>query len=417
MATYNDRVSSMYAGRCNKLLSSLPSYAADYYDYLVKYNGRSTQTSLSYLHDISSYFFYIFNQNEDLTERNVPLTDLPLQRLLSVSADQISGYLCSLNLSLPAKRRKYFAISSFYRYLSDKGLITHLPTEDITDFERTHQTKSHASLSQGDIETLLNGISDNNKFLVSSLDENGQRKDNIYLIHEKAKNMRERQTLRNHAIISLMAYHGLTAPEVCSLNLDSLDGTTLSFQHANGTSHAIHFQESDPAYQSLLLYINGVEVPEMLLAEFPKDGEVYQYIFDNIYCNSDEKLKRMLIRQFGNSDPDYLVRCMDLTHYLRLSGRSSFHPSDSEHALFLSSKHSHRISQRMVQQMCVDMTRTYLPERSSIEKITQINLRDAYVSAALSSNKYTPGELADSLGTTERYIRRYDQYKRDSHAE
>lgn len=423
MATYIERSQNRYDRKIRELLPLLPPYLGDFYHYLSctgnyspkkdipQKRPRTPQTCYTYLFDIVSLHNHLLSTLSDL--KDVTLKALPIRYITGLSADDISEYLDSLEvtddngntqkISDNYLRRKMSVLTTFFDFMVSYHKMPLNPMDNLSTVPRETYTKGLKVLTESQVKALLQGVLDNELYLFEMKSETDKRSV-IQPIDERSQIRRERQALRNYAILSLQLYHGMTVSEVCSLNVDALNDRTLTFERRTGEKGEITL--CPEALKAMQLYIDGMEIPGYLMEEIPSFDAVYAFLMDNLTLPR-ESLSNEVKREFGRSDPEFIDRCLELASYARRSGRKAFHPTDAEKAMFLSATNktaSHRLSQRMVQHMNQLMTKTYLPDLCHSENLTQTTFRSTYINRSINSKERA---FYDDLGLSKKhYMRR-----------
>ena len=359
------------------LLKDEPYYMSD---FNASIKNCAPLTRFAYLFDLRQYMEYcLINHSE---YGGIDLAHLPLSAFTSAAAQELTDWLDALSVANRVSRRrqqassayrnrKIAALRQFYRYLIREHLCDFDPTPLISRGQ-IGQTAPFV-LSEKEIRKLLDGIQRNDCYLLK--DPSGRWY--IEPISESVRIRRERQISRNIAIISMLLYCGLTVSEAAALNLDSIDflRSTIRCSSADGTLREIPCPLA--ASSALKAYLSCKDLPEELLARQTTPSQAEFLLFCRKFM-LDSNAAAKACAFFGRTDEQFLLDIHECTALLRLQGRSSFSPEQSERALFLA-ENGHRISIRMIQHMVLEYGRTYLPELSRTRNISPEVLRNTYM--------------------------------------
>ncbi|MDO4460707.1 MAG: site-specific integrase [Clostridia bacterium] len=378
MASYRERKQNAKKRQIEDYLLIMPKL---FNDYILFLDGKTEETKFTYLFDMKQLMEHLV-----LSEKiDKDISDFTLRDLTGITSDDINSWLDSLRVKdrvsgemRPVtdsyRMRKLSAIRMFYSFLNEAGLSSVNPVLEI--HRPKNNKKSPLTIRDSDIRKLIDGVKRNDLFLSATENKNGKKCNLIVPISYQGKIRRERQVSRNAAILSLILYCGLTVSEIASLQLDDvhLDTRTLDYERRNGTQGKISLP--DEVVAELSEYIYGNEIPEDIkkhFTSFPSFDEAADFCRKNII---KPDITFLAAERFGNRNDSFLDDINTIAHFIRTSGRRAFSPHENEKSLFLSNSGS-RISIRMIQQMILDMTRTYLPEIAEDRNFNASSLRTA----------------------------------------
>lgn len=307
----------------------------------------SPSTRYSYLFSLAQYLSYLRQRDEETNS---------MKAIIKTSAADIDEFLWNIvtqsrldgsdkDASPLYRNRIIAAFRCFFTHLNNSGFSVPSPVPDINSRKKVVKTPS--SLMQRDIDTLVSGMRANDKFRIK---KEGMEPV-IVDAPESVRIKRERALTRNIAIIYLLADSHLTVSELASLDTDAIKENnviTKSGTHSLTVRAAAALQE----------YLECGEFPSSVL-ERQQDKEAF---LD--FCKShmtDPTPSKKAIREFGNDSEEFLSDIRRGCAFIRKSGRSSYFPHPYDKAVFLSNR-SRRLSIRMIEQMVLDMTKTYLPD-------------------------------------------------------
>ena len=343
----------------------LPKYAADFLNERKKH--LAPQTVLTNARDIYNWLSYICAADEGY--KGFTASALPAHAASCRTPDEMSAYLASITVkdkkgktvspSASYLARVRCSLTLFMRYLETNGYggASDYKTEKITS---APVTLDRYVLSSREIKKLLEGVEENDRFLIPVVTEGGEKAFVLSEISDEIRLRREKAVSRNLAILSLIADLELRSSEIAALDIKDID-------YAQGV--IIAGKERRPVMYTprvrdvLARYLHGEEVPESLLARQTSPDRHEFLAFCTAYMD-DPGILTKARRRYGRTDEEFISDILACTRILRRSGRKVFRPAYSEPALFLSNR-GRRISQRMVEHMVREMVRTYLPEAAA----------------------------------------------------
>lgn len=371
--TYRENIDKQHKKTIDALLVTAPSFVGAYRNYLL--SDTETSTELAYIRDVIDYLMYLSARVPEM--KNKEFSDFPveiLDRLTLNDMDEYKEYLLSeKELQGSSAKKKLAAVASFINYLYANKVISSNPME----FFRfpTIKKKEVIFLNSKYSTQLLNGILDNNKFLMQ--DGTGD----VIEIPNKVRLKREKLVLRNYAICYLFLGTGLRVSELVGLDIDDVhfrdrdefNGTNfVRVVVKGGDEHDVFF--SDEVADALLKYIKGPSSPS-LSEKFPANSEESKKA--QLYASNSldgDKLDKRIHIDFPDATSEDAAEIRRLTEFFRRSGRAGFRPDSNNKALFLSNRGS-RMTVRMVELMLKEMARTYIPEFQNVDDFSPHKLR------------------------------------------
>ena len=178
-----------------------PDFVNSFLDYTITILNKSPNTVKEYNYDIANFLKYIKKQfkltdEEDLKE--IKINDMDISILKKITLQDIHGYISYMAIDLkssPATRaRKISAIRVFFKYLTSKAKIIDVnPAQDLETPKLGKRMPRYLSLEES--KKLLN---------VSQ--------DDI-----------DRNSIRDHAIITLFLNCGMRLSELVGINISNID--------------------------------------------------------------------------------------------------------------------------------------------------------------------------------------------------
>ena len=178
-----------------------PDYLNSFLDYTITILNKSPNTVKEYNYDIANFLKYIKKQfkltdEEDLKE--IKINDMDISILKKITLQDIHGYISYMAIDLkssPATRaRKISAIRVFFKYLTSKAKIIDVnPAQDLETPKLGKRMPRYLSLEES--KKLLNVSQDDT----------------------------DRNSIRDHAIITLFLNCGMRLSELVGINISNID--------------------------------------------------------------------------------------------------------------------------------------------------------------------------------------------------
>ncbi len=178
-----------------------PDFVNSFLDYTITILNKSPNTVKEYNYDIANFLKYIKKQfkltdEEDLKE--IKINDMDISILKKITLQDIHGYISYMAIDLkssPATRaRKISAIRVFFKYLTSKAKIIDVnPAQDLETPKLGKRMPRYLSLEES--KKLLNVSQDDT----------------------------DRNSIRDHAIITLFLNCGMRLSELVGINISNID--------------------------------------------------------------------------------------------------------------------------------------------------------------------------------------------------
>ena len=178
-----------------------PDFVNSFLDYTITILNKSPNTVKEYNYDIANFLKYIKKQfkltdEEDLKE--IKINDMDISILKKITLQDIHGYISYMAIDLkssPATRaRKISAIRVFFKYLTSKAKIIDVnPAQDLETPKLGKRMPRYLSLEES--KKLLNVSQDD----------------------------ADRNSIRDHAIITLFLNCGMRLSELVGINISNID--------------------------------------------------------------------------------------------------------------------------------------------------------------------------------------------------
>lgn len=362
---YKEQVVRRYEAQIEKLLNDAPTYIRDFYEHM--HNGRREITTQSaYIRDILAYINYIKDSVPELKSVNIKkFPEETFEKLTVKDLNEYRTYLHNIKkISNASIKKKFSAISAFYKYMNTDNRIKNNP---IKDFEQPAVNKKRIiKLDAAMSAKLLDGILRNDLYLADTL--NGKRP---LPIPEKVYIKREPLVLRNYAICCLFLGAGLRVSELVGLDLSDINFNqgSLNIIAKGGDEVQVYFGAD--VEKALKTYINGSSSLSELSDKYQDKQDVLDWVKENAFAfDFNEKFHKKYPDEDGTFFRDMKVYAASI----RRTGRSGFRPRRSDNAVFLSSR-GQRMTVRMVELMIKEMVQTYLPEYDDKDLFSPHKLR------------------------------------------
>lgn len=255
---YKKQLSTIQLEKIQDILSELPLYCRDFFDYCDGTLNRSAATLFQYAHDIKTFFNFLLEQNPLINTYNDitldfldELTPRDIQEYMSYlrnHKDHITGKMLSNDAS--ARARKLSSLRSFYQYYFTFAGLHQNPAKLISS-PKIHN-KKQSRLDSEETKEFLNNIKS------SSLDD-------------KKCPYAKRTELRDSAIIALLAGTGIRVSELVGIDLKDIDWehNCIKIIRKGGNEDIVYFGEEIKKY--LKNYIENerpsdVDTPALFLS-------------------------------------------------------------------------------------------------------------------------------------------------------
>ena len=220
-------------------ISSLPLFCKDFFRSI---EPRTTsKTRLAYCYDLNVFFLFLRNNNPELKNRNIELSDLD-----SITFKDIEEYMEYLKYykdedgneitnSVSGIKRKVATLRSFYKYYYNNDLIKTNPAAKVSLPKL--RDKEIIRLDVNEVADFLDSVESGNKLTY---------KEQKY--HEKNK-------VRDLAMLSLLLGTGIRVSECVGINLNDVDlkNTAIKIKRKGAKEAIVYF--SDEVLKPLREYI------------------------------------------------------------------------------------------------------------------------------------------------------------------
>lgn len=178
-----------------------PDFVNSFLDYTITILNKSPNTVKEYNYDIANFLKYIkkqFKLTDKADLKEIKINDMDISILKKITLQDIHGYISYMAIDLkssPATRaRKISAIRVFFKYLTSKAKIIDVnPAQDLETPKLGKRMPRYLSLEES--KKLLNVSQDDN----------------------------DRNSVRDHAIITLFLNCGMRLSELVGINISNID--------------------------------------------------------------------------------------------------------------------------------------------------------------------------------------------------
>lgn len=178
-----------------------PDFVNSFLDYTVTILNKSPNTVKEYNYDIANFLKYIkkqFKLTDEADLKEIKINDMDISILKKITLQDIHGYISYMAIDLkssPATRaRKISAIRVFFKYLTSKAKIIDVnPAQDLETPKLGKRMPRYLSLEES--KKLLNVSQDDT----------------------------DRNSIRDHAIITLFLNCGMRLSELVGINISNID--------------------------------------------------------------------------------------------------------------------------------------------------------------------------------------------------
>ena len=178
-----------------------PDFLNSFLDYTITILNKSPNTVKEYNYDIANFLKYIkkqFKLTDEADLKEIKINDMDISILKKITLQDIHGYISYMAIDLkssPATRaRKISAIRVFFKYLTSKAKIIDVnPAQDLETPKLGKRMPRYLSLEES--KKLLNVSQDDT----------------------------DRNSIRDHAIITLFLNCGMRLSELVGINISNID--------------------------------------------------------------------------------------------------------------------------------------------------------------------------------------------------
>ena len=178
-----------------------PDFVNSFLDYTITILNKSPNTVREYNYDIANFLKYIkkqFKLTDEADLKEIKINDMDISILKKITLQDIHGYISYMAIDLkssPATRaRKISAIRVFFKYLTSKAKIIDVnPAQDLETPKLGKRMPRYLSLEES--KKLLNVSQDDT----------------------------DRNSIRDHAIITLFLNCGMRLSELVGINISNID--------------------------------------------------------------------------------------------------------------------------------------------------------------------------------------------------
>lgn len=178
-----------------------PDFVNSFLDYTITILNKSPNTVKEYNYDIANFLKYIkkqFKLTDEADLKEIKINDMDISILKKITLQDIHGYISYMAIDLkssPATRaRKISAIRMFFKYLTSKAKIIDVnPAQDLETPKLGKRMPRYLSLEES--KKLLNVSQDDT----------------------------DRNSIRDHAIITLFLNCGMRLSELVGINISNID--------------------------------------------------------------------------------------------------------------------------------------------------------------------------------------------------
>lgn len=178
-----------------------PDFVNSFLDYTITILNKSPNTVKEYNYDIANFLKYIkkqFKLTDEADLKEIKINDMDISILKKITLQNIHGYISYMAIDLkssPATRaRKISAIRVFFKYLTSKAKIIDVnPAQDLETPKLGKRMPRYLSLEES--KKLLNVSQDDT----------------------------DRNSVRDHAIITLFLNCGMRLSELVGINISNID--------------------------------------------------------------------------------------------------------------------------------------------------------------------------------------------------
>lgn len=218
---YKDQQEIKNKERLQQIVSELPEYAANFFNYYLAIKEASSRTVLNYAYDMRIFFRYIAKY------KNCDIKDVSLDILNDLKPLEIQNFITELNKtnSTAGKSRRLASLRSFYKYMRNIGYIKNNPAL-LVETPNTHE-KNIIHLENDEVKEVLTGI---------------KTGDSLTDIQKKyAKNSK----YRDYAITTLLLGTGIRVSECVGIDLSDINwqDNSIKIYRKGGDEQLVYFTE------------------------------------------------------------------------------------------------------------------------------------------------------------------------------
>ena len=371
---HKQETETQYKSKISKVLENAPSYVKDF--ALHMNNGkRSTGTQARYLESVMEFISFEKDMIPDFSE--IPVKEFPVEVFSALTVKDLNEYRAFLHdarfVTNSSMKRKFAAISVFYKYLNAEGLAKENPmlNFEVPAVNKHKIVKLDAEMSN----RLLDGILNNNLYLVET--DGGLKPMPI-----SASNWKKRESLvlRNYAIVTTFLGTGLRISELVGLDMEdiSLKNNCLTVITKGGDERDIYF--GDQVASALKTYLYGIQTNELIEYCNGRAEGSADWCIKNAARFDHPVLTKEKYPEMGEE----FYRAMSLLASSQTrKSRIRLMPAKNCSAVFITSR-GQRVSERMVEFMVKEMVQTYLPDYDYKDVFSPHKLRSTCASRILS---------------------------------
>ena len=387
---YYEKRDRMIDNRAERLLAVLPGTVKGFYEDELTHTASTT--AYMRLNDVRDFLAFSLTVDPTLADRE--MTEIPDsfyegRRIPDIYA--FRHFLEDQGLSAHTINRKLSTLSRFFIYLNRNGICLSNPLPSVTRLKTKVPTP--IVLSDDQIEALLSGVKNNNRYLKTGRDQLGNKTFAVLPIDRPTAMKRDRTVRRNTAILECFLSLGISLSELVSINLEDLDreNRTIRIFGRGESVRLVSYPEN--VEKALSFYLDRPALPSYYTKTYePTQLSLMQDFAENAL--TDPAMRKKARQVFPGMDKSFYDDLEDLSCHLRRVSRDGLHPHSE--ALFLSIR-GQRMSIRMVEVMVKEMVMTYLPDLMDREKFSVNQLRSVRVSRLLEENA-TISQIRDAIG-------------------
>ncbi len=221
--------------KLRELLKELPEYCRTYFRGIEPHT--QSRTRLAYAYDLTVFFNYVINEFDPMTYKGLSPTELPLDVLDRITAQDIEEYMEYLKYRPDAAndaevvnkeggiKRKISSLKSFYNYFYSAGLIQTNPASKVR-LPRIHE-KEIIRLEYNEVARLLDEVDSGDK------------------LSKKQQEFHKKTRVRDLALLSLLLGTGMRISECVGIDMDDIDleETAVNIHRKGGKEETIYFSD------------------------------------------------------------------------------------------------------------------------------------------------------------------------------
>lgn len=176
-----------------------PKFLNSFLDYLTIILNKSPNTVKEYNYDLAYFFKYIYIKFDFTKEKDfskIDISNMTIEQIKKITLEDIHSFLAYLTNTFHSKAatraRKASSIRVFFNYMSEEKLIEINPAQNLKNPKQDKRLPKYLSLE--DSEKLL----------------------------ETTKNEDDRNSIRNHSILTLFLNCGIRLSELVNINITDI---------------------------------------------------------------------------------------------------------------------------------------------------------------------------------------------------